>query len=127
MTYRVHETPEQGEPSPIEKGSYFEGMTLYVDGGTSYVLEIHISFSSFVDNRISEFIYSLRLPSQTYAATKVNLGSFDYTYSDGVISFSDWSFSVNSKADKLTLQNNPLGFDSASNTLTLSADLGDEW
>ena len=135
-TYTKVEVTPTGDPSPIAKGSYYEGMQTFVSNATAMVLEIHLSFAYLADNKVSEMIYSCRLPSQTYAQTKINLGDSIYTYteSDRMIHFdsskmSTWSFEVSSDVKTLYLRDNPLGIDNSDNShkITLQVDMEDEW
>ena len=134
-TYIKKDNTPSGDPSPLSKGSTYEGMQTFLSGTTQMILEIHLSHSSFIDNKVSEMIYSCRLPSETYAQTKVNLGESLYTYteSDRMIHFassnmSSWSFEVSSDAKTLYLRDNPLGIDNSDNShkITFQADLDDE-
>ena len=135
-TYVKKDSTPTGDPSPISKGSTYEGLNYYMNGAEQKVLEVHMTFSSFIDNKVAEMMVSNRYPSQTYAQTKANLGESLYTYteSDRMIHFassnmSSWSFEVSSDAKTLYLRDNPLGIDNSDNShkITLQADLGDEW
>lgn len=134
-TYTKKDDTPTGDPSPLSKGSTYEGLNYYMVGAEQKVWEVHMTFSSFIDNRVAEMMFSNRYPSQTYAQTKVNLGESLYTFteSDRMIHFassnmSSWSFEVSSDAKTLYLRDNPLGIDNSDNShkITLQADLDDE-
>ena len=119
-TESTEESSIVAETSPIPLGAYVEGLNYVTAGSNTFVLEIHISFSNFIANRIAEFMYSLRSVGETFAMNHVNLGACDYVYSQGFIYMTlqqqQWSFEVTNNVSRLVLKDNPLGIDT--NTVT---------
>lgn len=124
-TYEKYVPPVVDLPSPIAKGSYYEGSNVYTtQGGITLIFKFTLSFSSFTDNRVSEYIYANMGLSDIYAQKKINTGAWDYTYdgqnihmtsTSATYSGQEWVWKVSSDTGTLTLVDSPLGIEDIPN------------